>query len=165
MRHILYQPYNLHFNSCGGGDVVIIDHQLTCQTARTSLITTNYERAATPYHVIICNTYIVRQNLPFLHQHMTIWPSGLRRQLQVLVRKSVGSNPTVVIAPLILPNRTFFLMLTKFYTLYTILCHAFSAVVAACCNNVPPRGNMGICCYQQVLFYDFFLEIGPVMGP
>ncbi len=27
---------------------------------------------------------------------MTIWPSGLRRQLQVLVRKGVGSNPTVV---------------------------------------------------------------------
>jgi len=31
-----------------------------------------------------------------LHPGMTIWPSGLRRQLQVLVRKGVGSNPTVV---------------------------------------------------------------------
>ena len=30
------------------------------------------------------------------HLHWTIWPSGLRRQLQVLVRKGVGSNPTVV---------------------------------------------------------------------
>ena len=27
----------------------------------------------------------------------TMWPSGLRRQLQALVRKGVGSNPTVVI--------------------------------------------------------------------
>ena len=31
-----------------------------------------------------------------VHPGMTIWPSGLRRQLQVLVRKGVGSNPTVV---------------------------------------------------------------------
>ena len=31
------------------------------------------------------------------HQIVTLWPSGLRRQLQVLVRKSVGSNPTGVI--------------------------------------------------------------------
>ncbi len=31
----------------------------------------------------------------------TIWPSGLRRQLQVLVRKGVGSNPTVVTTKLV----------------------------------------------------------------
>ena len=28
---------------------------------------------------------------------LTAWPSGLRRQLKALVRKSVGSNPTAVI--------------------------------------------------------------------
>ncbi len=38
----------------------------------------------------------VWQKSHFQHQAWTIWPSGLRRQLQVLVRKGVGSNPTVV---------------------------------------------------------------------
>ena len=37
------------------------------------------------------------QNWP-VTQPMTVWPSGLRRWLQVPVRKGVGSNPTAVTA-------------------------------------------------------------------
>jgi hypothetical protein len=33
------------------------------------------------------------------------WPSGLRRQFKALVRKGVGSNPTVVIPFALAPTR------------------------------------------------------------
>ena len=41
---------------------------------------------------------VVCYQLPNLHSVVkAAWPSGLRRQLQALVRKGVGSNPTAVI--------------------------------------------------------------------
>ena len=42
--------------------------------------------------------FLGRQNimLEFSYWRMAAWPSGLRRQLQALVRKGVGSNPTAV---------------------------------------------------------------------
>ena len=38
-----------------------------------------------------------RRIAPAIRAMWTMWPSGLRRQVKVLVRKGVGSNPTVVI--------------------------------------------------------------------
>ena len=43
-----------------------------------------------------CLLQCICSKLANSHLDWTIWPSGLRRQLQVLVRKGVGSNPTVV---------------------------------------------------------------------
>lgn len=37
-----------------------------------------------------------RRIAPAIRAMWTMWPSGLRRQVKVLVRKGVGSNPTVV---------------------------------------------------------------------
>ena len=61
-----------------------------------------------------------------------IWPSGLRRQLQALVRKGMGSNPMVIMIASFVHQ--------KHFSLFVLLCgdvmHLSEALI---CTGVSPK--------------------------